>query len=232
MMAAPMIRGSSFGHQGRPRHGGRWDGDLSDRDREPGQDVRQGPGARRHRHGCSRRHGIRPARSERRRQDDRDPGALDPAATRLGPSRGRGLRRGARAREGPKRDRAHRSVRGRRRAALGPGEPVHDRTAAGHARVGGDRPGQGAARVLRPHRGRDEVRQDVLRRDAAPARPGREPRRASAVPLPRRADDRPGPAEPGRALGHDPRPRRPRERPCCSRPSTSRRPTGWPTRSS
>ena len=86
--------------------------------------------------------------------------------------------------------------------------------------------------VLRPHRGRDEVRQDVLRRDAAPARPGREPRRASAVPVPGRADDRPGPAKPGRALGDDPRASSPRERPCCSRPSTSRRPTGWPTRSS
>ena len=64
--------------------------------------------------------------------------AIRVLSTLLRPDAGRAvvgrLRRGARARQGPKPDRAHRSVRGRRRAALGPGEPVHDRTAAGHAR--------------------------------------------------------------------------------------------------
>ena len=45
--------------------------------------------------------------------------------------------------------------------------------------------------------------QDVLRRHAAPAGPGRRPGRAAPDPLPRRADDRSRPAEPpGPLAGH------------------------------
>ena len=89
-----------------------------------------------------------------------------------------------------------------------------------------------AAGALRARRRRRAAGQDLLGRDAPPARPRREPRRRPAGPLPRRADHRAGPAEPRRALGR-----------CCasssataprssSPRSTSRRPTAWPTRSS
>ena len=51
----------------------------------------------------------------------------------------------------------------------------------------------------------------------------------AAGALPRRADDRPRPAGPHRAVGGDRGPRRRAARRCCSRRSTSRRPTGSPT---
>ena len=47
----------------------------------------------------------------------------------------------------------------------------------------------------------DRLVQDVLRRHAPPARPRRQPRRHAARPLPRRADHRPRPAQPHRAVG-------------------------------
>ena len=73
----------------------------------------------------------------------------------------------------------------------------------------GPRPGQGAARLVRPRRGRQPPRQDLLRRHAPPARPGREPRRPPVGDLPRRADDRPGPVQ---ARGHVGRRAQPRAR--------------------
>ena len=79
-------------------------------------------------------------------------------------------------------------------------------------------------------RGRSR-REDVLGRHAAPARPRERAHRPPAAAVPRRADDRPRPAQPPRDVGRDPRAWSARARRCCSRPSTSRRPTSWPTRS-
>ena len=53
-----------------------------------------------------------------------------------------------------------------------------------------------------------------------------------AVDLPRRADHRPRPVQARRHVGRRPRPRRATAPPSCSPPSTSRRPTRWPTTSS
>ena len=69
-------------------------------------------------------------------------------------------------------------------------------------------PGGRTARGVRPVRCRDEVRQDVLGRHAPAPRPRGEPGRAAAAPVPGRADHGPRPAEPDRALGDDPNPRR------------------------
>ena len=55
---------------------------------------------------------------------------------------------------------------------------------------------------------------------------------APGDPVPRRADDRPGPARPQRAVGRPRRPGRRGRRRSCSRRSTSRRPTGSRTTSS
>ena len=54
---------------------------------------------------------------------------------------------------------------------------------------------------------------------------------AAADPLPRRADDRPGSAQPQRDLGRSCASSSARARRCCSRRSTSRRPTSSPTAS-
>ena len=56
-------------------------------------------------------------------------------------------------------------------------------------------------------------------------------RRAAAGAVPRRADDRARPAQPARRCGRRSRGSSPTARPCCSRPSTSTRPTGSPTAS-
>ena len=74
--------------------------------------------------------------------------------------------------------------------------------------------------------------QDLLRRHAPPPRPRRRAGRRAAGAVPRRADDRPRPAQPHRHVGGDHRAGRSRARPCCSRRSTSKRPTGSPTTSS
>ena len=71
----------------------------------------------------------------------------------------------------------------------------------------------------------------LLGRHAPPPRPRRGARRPAAGALPRRADDRPRPAQPARPVGDDRGARRRRARRCCSPPSTSTRPTGSPTRS-
>ena len=55
--------------------------------------------------------------------------------------------------------------------------------------------------ALRPRRRRRPPGADLLRRDAAPARPGLEPADAAPDPLPRRAHHRARPAQPQRDLG-------------------------------
>ena len=114
----------------------------------------------------------------------------------------------ARARRGPRRDRRHRPVLRRGRTAHRRGEPDPDGRSAPPGPGRGPPPDRGAARAVRPGRCRQEARHDVLRRHAAPARPGDDPGRRAARHLPRRADHRPGPAQPARHVGDHPRPRR------------------------
>ena len=64
-------------------------------------------------------------------------------------------------------------------------------------------------------RGGRSAREDLLRRHAPPPRPRGGAGRPPAGPLPRRADHRPRPAEPDRALGGDRGARSPRARPFC-----------------
>ena len=61
--------------------------------------------------------------------------------------------------------------------------------------------GPRAARAVRPRRGRRPAGQDLLRRHAAPARPGRRAGRRPAGAVPRRADHRARPAQPASACG-------------------------------
>ena len=67
-------------------------------------------------------------------------------------------------------------------------------------------PRRRTAGTLRADRCRGPDRQDVLRRHAPAARPGREPGRPPEHPLPGRADHRTRPARPQRRLGHRPQP--------------------------
>ena len=60
-----------------------------------------------------------------------------------------------------------------------------------------------AAGALRDRARRRPPGRDLQRRDAAAAGPRRLPGRAPPGRLPRRADDRPGPVEPGRHVGRD-----------------------------
>ena len=62
-----------------------------------------------------------------------------------------------------------------------------------------------AARAVRPRRRRRPPGQDLLRRHAPPARPGRSPGRRAAGAVPRRADHRPRHPQPDRAVGRHPR---------------------------
>ena len=72
------------------------------------------------------------------------------------------------------------------------------------AEGGGPAPGRGAARAVRPRRGRDQARDDLLRRHAPAAGPRHDARRRAADHLPRRADDGPRPAQPAGDVGHRP----------------------------
>ena len=65
--------------------------------------------------------------------------------------------------------------------------------------------GGAVARAVRPHRGRAQADQAVLRRHAATPGPGREPDHPAAADLPRRADHRPRPAHPRPDVGDHPR---------------------------
>ena len=87
-----------------------------------------------------------------------------------------------------------------------------------------------AARRLRARRRGEPPGQELLGRHAAPARHRREHRRHPGADVPRRADDRAGPALAQPGLGHHPRARRRRGRRSCSARSTSTRPTSSPDR--
>ncbi len=79
----------------------------------------------------------------------------------------------------------------------------------------GRRHGERAAGALRPRRRRRPLGADVLRRHEAPARPRDDADHAAAADLPRRADDRPRPAQPARAVGDRAGSTWPTGSPCC-----------------
>ena len=104
-------------------------------------------------------------------------------------------------------DRARRAGRHRRRAADRPPQPRAGRPALPPPPRGRPAARRRAARAARPGRRRRPAREDVLGRHAPPARPRRDARGRSAGPVPRRADHRPRPAQPQRAVGRAARPR-------------------------
>ena len=119
----------------------------------------------------------------------------------VGHGDGRRLRHRQAGSRGPRPD--------RRRPPGGGARPVPHRPRA-HAPPGGDaRHSQGrgapprrrADRAGRAHRRREPQGRRLLRRHAAPARPGARPRPRTSRALPRRADHRPRRPEPDRALG-------------------------------
>ena len=148
-----------------------------------------------------RGHGARPARAQRRRQDH----AVRILTTLLEPDAGRAEVAGSTCSREPgevrQRDRPLRAVRRRRRVPHRLREPRHGRPALppGPRRSRGA--GPRAARAVRPRRGRRPAGQDLLRRHAPPARPGRRAGRRAAGAVPRRADHRPRPAQPHRHVG-------------------------------
>ena len=77
----------------------------------------------------------------------------------------------------------------------------------------------------------ERLGEDLLGRHAPPARPGRRAGGPPAGAVPRRAHHRARPAQPARRCGRRSRRAWRRARRCCSPPSTSTRPTAWPTRS-
>ena len=72
-----------------------------------------------------------------------------------------------------------------------------------------------AARAVRAPGGGRQADLAVLRRHAAPARPGRQPDHLAAADLPRRAHHRARPPHPRPDVGHHPRPGREAAAPCC-----------------
>ena len=70
-------------------------------------------------------------------------------------------------------------------------------------------PRRRAARRVRPRGGGGTAREELLGRHAPPARHRGEHRRHARADVPRRADDRPGPALAQPGVGHHPRARRP-----------------------
>ena len=86
-------------------------------------------------------------------------------------------------------------------AAHRPPEPGHGRRAQRPAPVRGQGPGRRAARPVRPHRRRRPGDEGLLGRHAPAARPGRRPGDPPPGALPRRADHRARPDQPGRACG-------------------------------
>ena len=125
--------------------------------------------------------------------------------TLLRPDSGRAVgarhRRPGPAAEGPADHRAVRPERRRRRVPHRLREPRDGRAAAPHRREGGPAAGRRPAGAVRPHRRRQPAREDLLRRHAAPARPGGRAGHVAAGDLPRRADHRARPAQPARHVG-------------------------------
>ena len=138
-----------------------------------------------------------PARPPRSASSRRSRCPTDGQRARRRPRRGHRRRPPLRERHRPRRP-----VGNRRRPADAPAPT--SRSSAGSTtcrEAGRAAPGGRAARAARAHRRRRQARQDLLRRHAAAARSRRQPDRDAAGPVPRRAHDRPRPAEPQRPLG-------------------------------
>ena len=139
---------------------------------------------------------LRPPRAERCREDDDD---RDPRGAHLAR---RGRRRSPRGPLEPRRTRPPRAARhlpagdAARRQAHGRG----DAPPLPLLLPEGARP-RGAPRHALPRREAPRPRREALRRAAPAPRRRLRPRRRAGAPLPRRADDRPRPAEPPRPLG-------------------------------
>ena len=110
--------------------------------------------------------------------------------------------------------RRHRPGRHRRRALTGRQNLVMIGELRRMPRRAAQAAGRRAPRALRSGRRRRPRGEGLLGRHASPARPRRQPRHPSTDPLPRRADHRTGPDEPGVDVARHPRPpRRRRHRP-------------------
>ena len=169
---------------------------------------------------------LRLPRPQRRRQDDDAADAHDAAADRRRHRDGRRLRRRPRARG--------RSASGSATSASSAAPTTSRpgaRTSCSRAASTAASASTSRARVeellelLDLAELRRPAREDLLRRPAPPPRRRARDRPRARGALPRRADDRPRPAEPREPLGSPARAARPRARPSSSRPTTSRRPT-------
>ena len=188
------------------RYPARRDWDTNDHGRAPRPLLRHHPrpGGRQLRGGGG--HRLRAAGPQRRRQDHLRPHPHDPAPRRRRPRPGRRLRRHRPGARGADQDRRHRPDRDHGRAAHRGREPRDHRALLppGSRHVAAARPG--AARAVRPRRRRPPAGEALLGRDAAAPRPRRQPDPRSRGSLPRRAHHRPGPGQPRRDVGVDPRP--------------------------
>ena len=173
--------------------------------RRPGEDLRRRKGTGRRRPRRPGGHGPGAARPERRGQDHRRARPDHPAAAGQRQGRRRGHRRAQAPQRGPPLDRPLRPVRRRRRVPDRPGEPPDGRPALPDERDGDAKArARRAAGAVQPRRGRRPHRQDLLRRYAPPARPGRRAGRPPAGDVHGRADHRPRPAQPAAAVGGHP----------------------------
>ncbi len=157
-----------------------------------------------HRHRGRDRHRVRPARAQRRGQDDRDPDPDDPAHAHQRPGGGRRAGFRARRRGAAVPDRSRGTERGGRREPDRAREPRARRTAVPPLEGGGAPSFRGCPGAVPTDGCRGTSGEDVLRRHAPTAGPGREPGRAPRRLVPRRADDGPRPAEPARRVGLHP----------------------------
>ena len=145
---------------------------------------------------------LGPARPERRRQDDHRPHPRDAAQAGCRARDGGRLRRRAPGAAAPLGHRPVRPVRRGRREPHRTREPVDVRPAlpAARARSRGRRADELLEQFELDRCGRPDG-QDLLGRHAPPAGPRERADRAAAAAVPRRADDRPRPAQPARACG-------------------------------
>ena len=179
------------------------------RGRGPRQELRRHARRRRRRPVRRAGRGVRGPRAQRRRQDHHDPDARHPAGAGCRPRLGARPRHRLRGRHRPLAREPDGPARLGRRGPHRAREPRADGAAARPRPGRGARARQRAAGGVRARRRRQPPGQELLGRDApAPGHRG-EHRRHAAADVPRRADDRPGPALAQPGLGHRARARRP-----------------------
>ena len=212
---------------------GAWHGGTADdRGRRPGQALRGHRGPGRHRLRGGRGLDPRGPRAERGGKDDGGPDPHHPGRPRRRLGLRRRLRRGDRSGRRASPHRCGRPGRHARRRPHGSPEPRDGGRAERAAARAVQAPGGRAARAIRPERRRRPRHEGILGRHATAARHRRQhdrrgPRSSSSTSRPR-GSTRPA----ARACGTSSGPSCPRGSRCCSPPSTSTRPTSWPTASS